>query len=92
MLPLLVVVALLAAVAGVLTLTPATYGVGFCALACWFGILARLAQAHAYHRELHPDVVPVVAGPLTKQPMGWPVKVAIAALFVLAITLKILWG
>lgn len=37
---------------GALSLSQATAGVGIIAIGCFFGILARLAQASAHHDEL----------------------------------------
>jgi hypothetical protein len=54
-----VLLALLAvAVAGIgaLYLTQATTGVGIIGLACFLGILARLAQASGHHRELREAI------------------------------------
>src|SRR5688572_28978235 len=48
----LVVVALLAVLWGLLTLTQATQGVGAIAIACFLVILARLAQAGDHHRAI----------------------------------------
>ncbi len=44
--------ALLLAIAGALTLSEATTGVGLLCGACLLGILARLAQASTHHRQL----------------------------------------
>ena len=48
----LVVLALIAAAAGAFMLTQATTGAGLIALACFLGILARLAQARGHHTQL----------------------------------------
>ncbi len=47
---LLIAVGLLSATAGVVFLSDATIGVGLIALACFAGILARIAQA-GWHRS-----------------------------------------
>lgn len=47
----LVAVSLLLALFGFVMLTQATNGVGAVALGCFFGILARIAQASAHHQE-----------------------------------------
>jgi hypothetical protein len=39
------------ALVGFLVLTQATTGVGLIGLACFVGILARLAQASSYHQQ-----------------------------------------
>jgi len=49
---LLVIVAALAALAALFNLNQATLGVGLLAYACFFAILARLAQAGVQHAEL----------------------------------------
>lgn len=48
----LIILAVLAWGAGVMTLSNATLGVGAIATACLFGIFARIAQASAQHAEL----------------------------------------
>ena len=50
----LIVLSLFVAFFGLLTLSNATLGVGVMAGACLLAILARIAQAHQHHRELHP--------------------------------------
>ena len=47
----LMILAIIAAIAGAMSLSQATLGVGTIALACFLGILARLAQAEAHHRD-----------------------------------------
>lgn len=57
----LIVVAIVTALAGLTMLSNATLGVGVMALACLFGILARITQAHALHRAdraLEPAMTP----------------------------------
>ena len=49
---LLILLALIAAGAGTLFLSEATTGVGILAISCFLGILARIAQADAQHKEL----------------------------------------
>jgi len=49
---LLVLAALGSALLGLSLLSQATMGVGFLALACFCGILARIVQASAQHRAL----------------------------------------
>ncbi len=49
---LLIILALLGAAVGIFTLTQATTGVGFLAVACFLGILARIAQASAHQTEI----------------------------------------
>lgn len=48
----LIIVALAAGAWGFLNLTQATNGVGWIGLGCLAAILARLAQAGVYHKEL----------------------------------------
>ena len=48
----LLVLGLLAAGYGAMSLSEATLGVGFIAIACFLGIAARLAQAEAHQRAL----------------------------------------
>lgn len=48
----LVLLAIPTALIGALLLTQATTGVGVIALACFLGILARLAQASGHHEEI----------------------------------------
>ena len=48
---LLVLAGIGAAIAGVMTVTQGTAGVGFMAGACFLGILARIAQAAVQHDE-----------------------------------------
>jgi hypothetical protein len=55
----LVILSILFAVFGVLNLSSATLGVGILVMACWFAILARLAQADA-HRRLEKVLVRVM--------------------------------
>lgn len=47
-----ILAAILAASVGIFLLSEATMGVGILALACFFGILARIAQADAHHKKL----------------------------------------
>ena len=47
----LVVISILLALYGLFTLTQATMGAGLVAAACFFAILARIAQAQAQHYE-----------------------------------------
>ena len=49
---LLLVLAVCAWLAGLVTLSNATVGVGGIATACFFAILARMAQADDQHRKL----------------------------------------
>jgi hypothetical protein len=49
---LLTLFAILSALEGFFTLTQVTQGVGFIAIACFLGILARLAQAEAYQKKV----------------------------------------
>jgi hypothetical protein len=49
MVALLVLLSLIIAAGGVVSLTQATLGVGGIGFACLIGILARIAQASAYH-------------------------------------------
>jgi hypothetical protein len=53
----LIVLAVLAAVAGLLQLSQATLGVGLIAMGCFFGILARIEQARAQGKP--PQLPPV---------------------------------
>jgi uncharacterized membrane protein YiaA len=48
----LLVIAFIVLIIGFFNLTNATLGVGICAIACFFAILARLAQASSHHKEL----------------------------------------
>lgn len=48
---LLVIIAILAVVFGVLSLSQATMGVGIIAIGCFIAILARLAQAAEHHQS-----------------------------------------
>ncbi|MGD1146939.1 MAG: hypothetical protein ABR961_03180 [Thermoanaerobaculaceae bacterium] len=48
----LILVALLAVLGGLMSLSQATIGVGIVALACFLAILARIAQAKEQHAEL----------------------------------------
>ena len=50
----LIVLAVLASILGLVLASQATLGVAFVAMGCLFAILARIQQAHMYHRELHP--------------------------------------
>ena len=52
----LILLGLLALVLGFFQLSEATLGVGGIAVACFFGILARLAQAARHHTELLGEV------------------------------------
>jgi predicted branched-subunit amino acid permease len=45
----LVIIAILAAIIGAVSLSPATSGVGIICIACFLGILARLTQASDHH-------------------------------------------
>ena len=56
MVPLLVVVAILAGGAGVMSLSQATLGVGLVAAGCLLAICARITQAHEQHK-LFSDAV-----------------------------------
>ena len=47
----LVAVGFICLIAGVLYMTKITAGVGGIAAACFFGIVARIAQAHAHHKD-----------------------------------------
>lgn len=47
----LVLVAWLVAIVGIDYLSEATLGVGIICSACFLGIMARIAQASAHHRE-----------------------------------------
>jgi predicted branched-subunit amino acid permease len=51
MITLLVIVAILAAIIGALSLSQATSGVGIICIACFLGILARLAQASEHNAK-----------------------------------------
>lgn len=53
MVTVLLVLSVIAAVFGLLSLSEATMGVGVLALACLLGIFARIAQAHQHHQETH---------------------------------------
>jgi hypothetical protein len=48
----LVLISGLVLLAGLASLSPATSGVGKIAVACFLAILARIAQANAYHDEV----------------------------------------
>jgi uncharacterized membrane protein len=48
----LVILALIAAVASIVMINPATTGVGLMAGACFFVILARMAQAYDHHTAI----------------------------------------
>lgn len=47
----LILFSLLFVVIGVFTMSEATAGVGLIAMACFFGILARMVQANIYNRN-----------------------------------------
>lgn len=49
---LLIVIGIIAIIIGIFTLTNATMGAGVIAIGCFFGILARIAQAGRHHNEL----------------------------------------
>lgn len=49
---LLIILAVVAAVVGLLALSSATLGVGILALACFLGICVRLTQAARHHQEV----------------------------------------
>ncbi len=51
----LIVVAGLLTLSGVASLTQATQGVGLIALACFFGIIARIAQASSHQRATETE-------------------------------------
>jgi hypothetical protein len=48
----LIILAIVAVGIGFLELSQATMGVGILAIGCLMGILARIAQASAHHKEL----------------------------------------
>jgi hypothetical protein len=48
----LIILAVLAALVGLVSLSQATLGVGLICGGCLLGVLARIAQAQAQHREL----------------------------------------
>lgn len=48
----LVIFAVIAAVIGFLTFTQSSLGIGFILVGCFFGILARIAQAFTHHKEM----------------------------------------
>jgi predicted branched-subunit amino acid permease len=52
----LVIVSSFALLAGLNYLSPATEGVGFVAVACFLGIMARIAQAEWHEREAKRDM------------------------------------
>jgi hypothetical protein len=90
----LVVVSVIAALIGVVSLSNATMGVGFVAGACLLAILARIAQAGEHHRELlsrtasQPEV-PAPAAPISNAlpPFAWSKgqKIGFAILAVVAL-------
>lgn len=51
MVPVLIVLAVVAGCAGILSLSNATMGVGFLAAGCLVSVLARIAQASQHHKE-----------------------------------------
>jgi hypothetical protein len=61
---LLLVIGFIVLLIGFFNLSNATIGVGICAIACFFAILARIAQANKHHNELknlltaHQEVKP----------------------------------
>jgi hypothetical protein len=66
----LVIIAVVAGLAGAFSLTQATFGVGLICGGCLFGILARVAQASVQHDEvmamlqvLQRSVMPPSSGP-----------------------------
>lgn len=54
----LVVTSILAVVYGILSLSQATMGVGLVGAALWLGVMARLAQSRAQHRETLKALAP----------------------------------
>lgn len=54
---LLLLLAAVALIAGFMSLSQATLGVGILAVACFFGILARLAQANRHHKEIQEGIL-----------------------------------
>jgi len=83
----LVILAILAGIGGLLYLSQATQGVGLIGLACFLGILARLAQAERHTTHIHehliaiqdrlPDVPPrrSMSHPLQPSTEGDPARV-----------------
>lgn len=67
----LVVLAVLGLVAGLLTLSQATVGVGAVGAACLFAIFARMAQANRQHQQL-VDTLRAAAG--LDQPPAAPAR------------------
>ena len=51
MVGILIILGILALAVGFLSLTEATLGVGIVGLACFLGILARIAQAHEHWQD-----------------------------------------
>ena len=102
----LIVVSILAGLVGLLALSNATMGVGIMAGACLLAILARIAQAHEHHRELHPakPFVPVPGPgssppddewtppqPTPTTPLQKGALIGLMVLVVVAIVLKLIW-
>jgi hypothetical protein len=56
--PVLIVIGLVLLVAGFLTASQATVGVYLAASACFFAILARIAQARVQHQEILRTTAP----------------------------------
>ena len=75
MVVLLVVLACIVAVAGFLSLSEATSGVGILATACLLAILARIAQASSQHAALMRAILP----PQPRRPMGEAERIEAAA-------------
>ncbi len=55
----LIVLGTLTALGGLLYLTEATEGVGLIGLACFLGILARLAQAKQHTDHIHEHLIEI---------------------------------
>lgn len=56
----LVIASILAAAAGLMSVTEATMGVYLVGVACWLGVLARIQQASVQHeRVLNPPKKPI---------------------------------
>lgn len=58
----LIVIAVLAALLGLILVSQATAGVAIIAFACLLAIFARIAQAESHHREAHPGplIIPAI--------------------------------
>ena len=58
----LIILAVLVALVGLVSLSQATLGVGLICGGCLLGVLARIAQAQAQHRDVQEVLKKAVAG------------------------------